>query len=248
MRARLKGDSLIENKILISTNAISNNNIHYGSRIEFDREGHLFVTIGDRNERPRVQDLLYHNGKTLRLNLDGSVPKDNPYVNDKKALPEIWSLGHRSPQGLAIHPVSQALYLAEMGPRGGDELNIIKPKLNYGWPVVTYGREYSGFKVGDGITTQKGMEDPLVHWVPSISPSAITFYTGDKFPNWKNNLFVGCLSGMHLRRLVLDGDKVMVQEELLKDLSERFRNLRTGPDGYLYFSTDNGLIARIVFK
>ncbi len=242
--AEIKGKDLVNFRKLFSAIASNRNEIHFGSRIEFDDNGHVFITVGDRNDRPKVQDLSFHNGKIIRLNEDGSVPSDNPFVTKKSAKPEIWSVGHRSPQGLAMRPATKELWMAEMGPRGGDEVNLILPGKNYGWPNVTYGREYYGPKIG--VTAKDGTEPPIIYWVPSISPSGIAFYTGDRFPKWKNDLFLGTLSGMHLRRVVLDGKKVIKQEELLRDLNLRFRNVRAGPDGYLYLSTDDGKIGRLV--
>lgn len=243
--AKLAGTDLQDFKKLFSAHESNSNDIHFGSRIEFDGNNHVFITVGDRNERPQVQNLSYHIGKTIRLHEDGSVPSDNPFVNQKDAKPEIWSLGHRSPQGLVRHPVTGDLWLAEMGPRGGDELNLIKRGANYGWPVITYGREYHGPKIGEG-TAKEGMEQPVAYWVPSISPSGMTIYNGDVFPRWKGNAFLGNLSSTHLRRLVLDGQKVTKQEELLKDLHWRIRNVRPGPEGFFYLSTDDGKIARLV--
>lgn len=242
--ADLEGNELKNVKKLFSALEPNSNEIHFGSRIEFDDEGHVFITVGDRNDRPKVQDLKYHNGKVIRLNEDGSVPQDNPFVKTKDARPEIWALGIRSPQGLVRHPVTKELWEVEMGPRGGDEVNIIKPGKNYGWPVITYGREYWGPKIGVG-EKKEGMEQPIVYWTPSISPSGATFYTGSVFPKWKNNLFLGTLSGQHLRRLTVEGDKITGQEEMLKDLGMRIRNVRTGPDGFLYLSTDEGQLARL---
>lgn len=241
--AKLSDQELKEFKKILSAHAANDNEIHFGSRIEFDGAGHVFVTVGDRNERKLAQDLGYHNGKVLRFHEDGTVPKDNPFVGKKDAKPEIWSLGHRSPQGLVKNPLSNELWLAEMGPRGGDEINLIQPGLNYGWPDVTFGKEYWGPKIG--VSEKKGFEQPVVHWVPSISPSGITIYQGDRFPKWKGNLFVGNLSGMHLRRLSMNGRKVENQEVLLADLGLRIRNVRPGKDGLLYFSTDDGRIARL---
>lgn len=243
-RARLKDNALTEFKNISIAQDPSPNDIHFGSRIVFDGKGHVFYTVGDRNERKRVQDLSQNMGKIMRLQEDGKTPPDNPFVKDKKARPEIWALGIRSPQGLAFHPETGDLWLGDMGPRGGDEVNIIQKGRNYGWPVATYGREYYGPKIGKG-PVQKGMELPVAYWVPSISPSGLAFYTGDRFPQWKNNIFLGTLSGQHLRRLVVSGKKVIEQEVLLKD-EARFRNVRTGPDGYLYFSTDDGKIARLI--
>jgi glucose/arabinose dehydrogenase len=245
-QAVLKGDQLSDFKKLFSGHEPNDNDIHYGSRIEFDLKGHLFLSMGDRDQRHRAQDLGYHQGKILRLNLDGSVPSDNPWFQTSNAKKEIWSFGHRNPQGLTRNPLTNEIWEAEMGPRGGDEINIVRAKNNYGWPLITYGREYYGPKIGE--KSKPGMEQPLVFWVPSISPSAISFYTGDKMPEWKNNLFVATLSGTHLRRLVVENEKVSKQEELFMELDYRWRNIRTGPDGYLYFSTDEGRLGRIIRK
>lgn len=244
--ATLEKNKLTGFKKLFSAVGDPDEDYHFGSRIEFDGKGHIFVTVGERGARTEVQKLNFHTGKLVRFNEDGSVPKDNPFVGKKDAKPEIWSIGHRSPQGLTIHPETRELYLIEMGPRGGDEVNLIKKSANYGWPEVTYGREYYGPRIG--IPEKAGVEKPVVYWVPSISPSGSNFYTGSKFVNWKNNLFIGTLSGQHLRRIVLDrtGTKVLSQEELLNDQSLRIRNVRTGPDGALYLSTDDGKIARLV--
>lgn len=243
----LDGRVLKDVKVLFQAKAADSNRIHFGSRIEFDGQGHLFLSVGDRNERDEVQSLQFHTGKIVRLKEDGSVPSDNPFVAQKEALPEIWALGVRSPQGLVMDPVSKELFEAEMGPRGGDEINIVRKGANYGWPEITYGKEYWGPKIGSG-TAKASMEQPITYWVPSISPSGMAFYTGSLFPQWKNHLFVGALSGQHLRRLKIENGKVLEQEELLKDLGERIRNVRTGPDGALYISTDSGLVNRLAPK
>ncbi len=242
--ATLSGTSLTAVKQIFSAIAPSDTKIHYGSRIEFDNKGHVYISVGDRNQRDRVQDLAYHNGKVIRLNEDGSVPTDNPFVKNPKARPEVWSYGHRSPQGLVRNAITGDLWLSEMGPRGGDELNLIRAGANYGWPVITYGREYYGLKIGEG-PAKAGMEQPVVHWVPSISPSALTIYTGTLFPKWKDHLFLANLSGTHLRLLKLKGQTVVAQEELLKEFNLRIRNVRTGPEGDLFISTDSGQIARL---
>lgn len=243
--AKILNNQLTNFKILFSAHKENSNNIHYGSRVEFDGENHLFMTIGDRNSREQVQDLSFHMGKIIRLHLDGSIPSDNPFVGDKVAKPEIWSFGHRSPQGLVIHPVTGELWMSEMGPKGGDEVNIVKKGSNYGWPLITYGKEYYGLKIGEG-TKKVGMEDPIAYWVPSISPSGMTIYQGEIFPKWKGNIFLGNLSGSHLRRLVSEGGKVIEQEVLLSELKMRIRNVRSGPDGYIYLSTDDGKIMRLI--
>lgn len=242
---KLVGDKLTEVKKLFSGERPNDNDIHYGSRIEFDGNGHVFVTMGDRDERHHAQQLKFHQGKVLRFNEDGSVPKDNPFVSQKEARPEIWSYGHRNPQGLVRDPETGDLWEAEFGPRGGDEVNLVLPGKNYGWPVITFGKEYWGPKIGEG-TQKSGMESPVVHWVPSISPSAITYYQGEAFPKWKGNLFLATLSSTHIHRLVMDGKKVVKQEEILTDLDYRFRNIRPNKDGFLYYSTDEGKMGRLV--
>lgn len=229
-------------KTIFQSNAHGGKDIHFGSRLAF-KDQHLFMTIGDRSERDLAQSLKHHNGKVIRLNLDGSIPKDNPYINNLNALNEIWSYGHRNPQGLGFDPISKKLFEVEFGPRGGDEVNIIEPKNNYGWPVITYGKEYWGPSIGS--KEKKGMMQPLVYWVPSISPSGMNFYTGSKIKEWKNNLFLACLGSEHLRRLVLKDNKVVSQEELFKELEERIRFVKTGKDGYLYFSTDSGKVFKV---
>lgn len=246
-RGKIEGEKLAGFTKLFSAEPSSDNDYHYGSRVVFDNQGHLFLSVGERGERKLIQKLDNHLGKIIRLNEDGSVPKDNPYVGNPKAKPELWSYGHRNPQGLCMNQERTTLWEVEMGPRGGDELNLIIPKKNYGWPEITYGREYYGPKIGEG-TKRADVEEPVSYWVPSISPSGMTFYTGDKMPEWKGNIFLGLLSGEHIRRIELKDNKVVKQEELLKELEWRFRQLQTGPDGYLWFSTDEGKIGRILKK
>ncbi|MEQ9225666.1 MAG: PQQ-dependent sugar dehydrogenase [Parvibaculum sp.] len=224
--------------------------LHFGSRLVFDREGHLFIALGERSKadlREQAQDLDSHLGKVVRIWPDGTVPEDNPYTDEKDALPEIWSYGHRNQQGAALHPETGRLWTNEHGPRGGDEVNIPEAGKNYGWPVVTYGREYSGLAVGSGESSAPGMEEPVHYWVPSIGPSGMAFYTGDAIPEWKGNLFVGGLAIPQLARLTLDGDKVTADEPMLKDLGLRIRDIRQGPDGALYLLTDeeDGQILRL---
>ena len=241
--ATLKEGKLSDVRKIFSAVPAVDEDHHYGSRIEFDKSGNLFVTIGERGQRDPVWDLGNHLGKLIRITPEGKPAEGNPYLGDKKAKPENYALGLRSPQGLAMHPETGDLWEAEMGPRGGDEVNIMEPKKNYGWPKVTKGKEYWGPSIGK--EKMEGVTEPVEYWVPSISPSGMGFYSGDKFPKWKNNLFLGNLSGEHLRRLVIEGKKVVKQEKLLEDLEARFRSVRQGPDGYLYFSTDDGKITRI---
>lgn len=228
-----------------------NSPLHFGSRLVFGRDGTLFVTQGDRSiteGRMQAQTLSSGLGKIARINTDGSIPKDNPFVGKEGVLPEIWSYGHRNIQSAALHPATGELWEVEHGTRGGDEINIARKGKDYGWPTIAYGIEYRGGPITGGITQQAGMEQPLYYWDPVIGPSGMTFYTGNLFPAWKGNLFVGGHATNDLVRLVLDGDKVVGEERLLKDLQpkpERIRDVRTGPDGALYVVTDSAA-ARIL--
>jgi glucose/arabinose dehydrogenase len=210
---------------------------HFGSRLAFAPDGNLFVTLGERNAMQPAQDLTGHLGKVVRIAPDGSVPKDNPFVKREDARPEIWSYGHRNPQGAAINPASGKLWINEHGARGGDEINIPQAGKNYGWPVISYGRHYSGAKIGEG-TQKEGMEQPIHYWDPSIGPSGMAFYTGDAIPAWKGNLFIGAMPLRHLQRLELDGEKVVHEERLLIGLGERIRDVRQAPDGTIWVLTD----------
>ena len=223
--------------------------LHFGSRLAFARDGMLFVTLGERYQRDYAQDLTRHWGKVVRITQDGGAPPDNPFVGKPGALPEIWSYGHRNPQAAAIHPVTGKLWIVEHGAMGGDEVNVSLRGRNYGWPVITYGRDYSGAKIGIG-TEKEGMEQPIYYWDPSIAPSGMAFYTGDLFPDWRDSLFVGALAGQALHRLVLKGERIIQEEVLLRDLRERIRDVRIGPDGALWLLTDNpkGRVLRVVPK
>jgi glucose/arabinose dehydrogenase len=214
---------------------------HFGSRLVFARDGTLFVTLGDRySHRDRAQDLGSHLGKVVRIRADGSAPPDNPFAGRAGALPEIHSIGHRNVQGAALHPATGALWTQEHGPQGGDELNLEKPGANYGWPVITHGREYvTGFRIGEA-TERAGIEPALHQWTPSIAPSGMAFLTSDRYPGWRGSLFVGSLKFRLLVRLELDGTRVLRESRLLADLSERIRDVRQGPDGLLYLLTDAG--------
>ena len=234
-------------KVIFRQEPASSSGQHFGSRLAFSRDGLLFVTLGERGARDRAQDLTNHYGKVVRLLLDGSAPKDNPFVGKAGVRTEIWSYGHRNAQAAAIHPGTGKLWVVEHGARGGDEINIPQAGKNYGWPVITYGRDYSFLKIGEG-TAKAGMEQPIYYWDPSIAPSGMAFYTGDLMPEWKGNLFVGALAGQALHRLVLDGDRIVGEERLLGDLSQRIRDVRSGPDGAIWLLTDSaeGRVLRLV--
>jgi len=223
---------------------------HYGSRLVFDDDGYLFVTLGERSDREfrdQAQDRGSHLGTIVRINADGSVPEDNPFVGEDDMLPEIWAYGIRNSQAAAIHPETGVLWEIEHGPRGGDELNIIEPGANYGWPAVTLGVEYSGDAIGEGLESAEGMVDPIYSWTPVIAPSGMIFYSGGAFSAWQGNLFVGGLASNALVRLELDGDRVTHEERLLEDLGQRIRDVAEGPDGAIYVVTDeaNGSIIRV---
>jgi glucose/arabinose dehydrogenase len=231
-----------------------NSNLHFGSRLVFGRDGTLFVTLGERSitegrmQAQRMDGLL---GKIVRINRDGTIPADNPFVGKEGVRPEIWSLGHRNIQAAALHPTTGELWEVEHGTRGGDELNISRKGKDYGWPTIAYGIEYRGGPITGGITAQAGMEQPVYYWDPVIAPSGMAFYTGSLFPAWRGSVFIGGLGSMHLVRLTLDGDKVVGEERLLTDLQprpERIRDVRQGPDGALYVVTDNqaGRVLKLV--
>ena len=245
-RARLARHRLLDWEDLLVTDSATDARRHFGSRIAFDGEGHVFFGVGDRGERDLAQDLSNHIGTIMRLNLDGSVPADNPFVGIDNARDEIWSYGHRNPQGLLFDRVSNRLWSIEHGPRGGDEINLIIKGRNYGWPVISHGKEYWGpVSIGEG-TSKPGMEAPRKVYIPSIAPGSLIIYRGDAFPQWRGNLFAGALKLRHLNRIVLsDSDQVIDEERILEDLGERIRALAQGPEGWVYFSTDSGRILRI---
>lgn len=222
--------------------------LHYGGRIVIDKDGTLLVSTGERSDkvtRPQAQSVNSGLGKVVRITKDGKPAAGNPFASNKDAIPELYSLGHRNVQGLALHPVTGDLWETEFGPRGGDEVNLVKPGKNYGWPTITYGIEYSGDKVGDALQQKDGLEQPVYYWDPSVSPSGITFYSGSRIPEWKNNLFVGALSGMHIARLVIANNKVVGEERLLEKEMQRFRDITMGKDGALYAITDQGRLYKI---
>ena len=239
---------LEEAEVIFKMQPKLNSSHHFGSRLLFDDKGYLFVTLGERGEMEESQSLQTHQGTVVRLNADGSVPDDNPFVGQANALPEIYSYGHRNAQGIAIHPVTRQIWIHEHGPRGGDEINILKSGANYGWPVITYGIDYDGSVISTK-THQDGMEQPVLNWNPSIAPCGMMFYTGDKFPSWKGNLFVGALVRRHLRRIEFDDEGAVAgQELLLEDRHERIRNVRQGPDGLIYILTDSRNGSVLVLK
>ena len=242
-------ETKIENPVVIyQATPAYDGNLHYGSRILFDKQGNLFVSSGERSSketRVKAQDLSTSLGKILHLTKDGKAVPNGPFANTPNAKPEIYAYGFRNPQGMAWHPETGDLWEVEFGPRGGDEINIIKPGKNYGWPVITYGLEYSGEKIGEGIQQKEGMEQPVYYWDPSISPSGISFYNSNTVPEWKGNLFIGCLGSTHIARLVIKDNKVVGEERLAHDLGERFRALTEGKDGALYAVTDGGKLYRI---
>lgn len=245
-RAQLGGDRLINWSDLLVTQSATGTGRHFGSRITFDDAGHVFFGVGDRGERPNGQNLMTHAGTLIRLKLDGSVPSDNPFVDRSDALPEIWSYGHRNPQGLAFDPQTGRLWEIEHGPRGGDEINLIQKGANYGWPIVSHGKEYWG-PVDVGEATQKpGMADPVKVYIPSIAPGSLVHYRGDAFPQWRGNLLAGALVLTHLNRIVLnDAGEAIDEERLLESLNERIRDVAVGPEGRLYLTTDSGRLLRV---
>lgn len=236
-------------KVIYQATPAYDGRLHYGSRILFDKTGNIIFSTGERSDletRPQAQDLKSGLGKIIRITKEGEPATGNPFEGNTEARPEIYSYGHRNVQGLAFHPVTGDLWEAEFGPRGGDEVNLIKPGKNYGWPIITYGIEYSGKKVGDSIQQKEGLEQPVYYYDPVISPSGIAFYASDVIPEWQNNLFISALSGVHIARLVIgDDNKVIGEERLLDDQGQRFRDITEGSDGALYAVTDSGWLFRI---
>ncbi|GAB3508913.1 PQQ-dependent sugar dehydrogenase [Spirosoma knui] len=225
--------------------------LHYGGRILIDPSGNLLISTGERSDkvtRPQAQSINSGLGKVIRITKDGKPASGNPFAGQADARPELYSYGHRNVQSLALHPVTGDLWEAEFGPRGGDELNLVKPGKNYGWPTITYGIEYSGEKVGEGIQQKEGLEQPVYYWDPVVSPSGMTFYTSDAIPEWKNNLFIGSLSGMHIARLVIENNKVVGEERLMVGDYQRFRDVTQGKDGAIYAVTDQGRLYRVFKK
>jgi glucose/arabinose dehydrogenase len=248
IRARLKNISLTDQKIIYKADDTfyDNSTIHYGTRIVFDDKGFLYFSIGDRGKRNQAQLLEYPNGKIHRLNADGSIPSDNPFFENNNAIKSIWTYGNRNPQGLAMHPASSILFETEHGPRGGDELNILSSGKNYGWPEITYGKNYSGTTITK-YTHKEGMEQPVIHWTPSIAVCGIDFYDGELFNNWKNNLLVSSLKFERLFRLEIDDDDKVIDQEIIYEAGSRIRDVQTGPEGFIYIALeDPGRIVRFI--
>jgi glucose/arabinose dehydrogenase len=249
-RARLRDARLVDRQRLFTAYPAVAGDYHFGSRLAL-KDGYLFITLGERELSALAQELWTDLGKIVRLYDDGRIPNDNPFVGRAGARPEIWSYGHRNPHGLAFHPLTGELWESEHGPLGGDEINVIKRGLNYGWPTVTFGREYDGGPVGDGLTQAPGMEPPVFHYATSSALSGIAFYTGSAFPQWRNNLFVGAMTPRFLARLVVANGRVEREEKLLLEKNWRVRVVQTGPDGFLYLGVQRasdgtgGVIARI---
>ena len=248
-RAELKNGALENLQVIFRQLPKTEGPVHFGSRLAFAPDGNLFITLGDRGDyMEEAQNLSNHIGKIVRIRPDGSVPADNPFVNNPQAKPEIWSYGHRSVQGAAIHPQTGALWIHEHGPKGGDEINIPQPGKNYGWPKANYGSHYNGVPIKDEHAEQ-GFEEPIHHWTPSIAPSGMVFYTGNQFPRWRGSLFSGTLAGRQLVRLAIDDKKIHNEERLLTN-TLRFRDVEQGPDGALYLLTDeeNGKLLKLTPK
>ena len=249
-----KGKLAIDEKTIESATVIyrsspaNASNLHYGGRILFDKTGNLIVSTGERSviqTRPLAQSVSASIGKIIRITKEGKPAAGNPTFTQPEALAELYTIGHRNPQGLALHPVTGEIWESEHGPRGGDEINRLKAGDNYGWPTITYGIEYGGEKIGAGIQQQIGLEQPVYYWDPVVSPSGMTFYIGNRIPEWENNLFIGALSGMHIVRLALKDNKVIGEERLLADQNQRFRDITQGNDGALYAITDQGRLYKI---
>lgn len=245
MRAKLDGFDLVEKQVMFQALPYFDGGNHFGGRMSFDNEGYLFFSVGERGRKENAQTLTNPCGKILRINDDGTVPADNPFVNTSGAWPQIFSYGHRNPQGMALHPVTGKIWTHEHGPMGGDEINIIKAGVNYGWPEVTYGKNYDGTIISD-FTSKPEYSDPLHYWLPSIAPCGMSFVTSDKYPAWNGNILVGSLKFSYVARVELDGEKVVHEEKILENFG-RMRSITQGPDGYIYVGTEGpGMIVRIV--
>lgn len=244
-RARLQGNQLVDLEELFRGSPLTDLSYHFGCRIVFEDKNTFYFPIGDRGEMNNAQKLDNNNGKVMRLRDDGSIPEDNPFMGVEGAKPEIWTYGHRNIQGMSLHPLTGELWTHEHGPKGGDEVNIEQKGANYGWPLASFGINYND-EIITNDTSLPGMIDPIHYWVPSIAPCGMAFVTSDKYPNWKNNLLVGALAGQQIQRLVFNNNKVVYTEKLLKGFA-RFRDIRQGPDGYIYVLTEGpGLFFRLI--
>jgi len=245
-RAKLDNNALVDWQDLLITQSISNTAVHYGGRISFDNHGHVFLSVGERGVRANGQDLMMHAGSILRLNLDGSTPNDNPFVNNAKILPEIWSYGHRNPQGLFYNTDAQQLWSSEHGPRGGDEINLVRAGQNYGWPIVSHGQEYnSPISVGEG-TERDGIVSPMKTYIPSIATSSLIQYTGVHLPELTGDLLLGALKAHHINHIDLDqNDNIKAENRILRSINGRIRNIIESPEGWLYIATDDGRILKV---
>jgi glucose/arabinose dehydrogenase len=245
MRARLNGLDLFDKEKIFQAGPFPTGGRHFGGHMEFDNEGYLYVSTGERGHRPNAQTLSNHSGKIIRLKDDGSVPGDNPFINESETMPEIFTYGNRNPQGMAVHPVTGEIWTHEHGPMGGDEINIVQKGANYGWPEVTYGKNYDGTTITD-VTSREDVADPFHYWTPSIAPCGMEFVTSDLFPAWNGNLLVGSLKFRYVARLELDGEKVVKEEKLIENLG-RVRSILQGPDGLIYVSVESpGLVVRLI--
>jgi len=243
-RMRLRGSAFVDRERIFTADAYADDLDHFGGKLAF-AGGYLFITVGDRHHEERAQELSNHTGKILRLHDDGRVPADNPFAGQKDARPEIWTYGHRNSQGLLVHPQTGELWSHEHGPLGGDELNLIQRGANYGWPVISYGWQYTGGPIGQGLVAQKGMEKPVWVWTPAIAPSGMIVYTGKQFPSWRGSFLIGAMARGHLNRLVLRDGQVVLEERLMYRMAGRVRLVVQGPDDFIYFGNDDGQILRL---
>lgn len=245
MRAKLSSTTLTEKQVIFQALPMLSGGNHFGGRMQFGKDGYLYFSVGERGRQDNAQNLQNHSGKILRIKDNGSVPNNNPFVGQASAKPEIYTYGNRNPQGMDIHPVTGDIWTHEHGPMGGDEINIVEAGANYGWPEVTYGKNYNGTTISD-FTSKPGMKDPLHYWNPSIAPCGMSFVKGDLYNGWQGNLLVGALSFRYVARLELDGNQVTHEEKLMENIG-RVRAITQGPDGYIYVSTESpGMVMRIV--
>lgn len=245
MRARLEGNRLVDQEKIFQAEPFATGGRHFGGHLEFDSEGYLYLSVGERGNRPNAQTLSNTSGKIIRLNDDGSIPADNPFIGQSGVKPEIYTYGNRNPQGMVVHPTTGEIWTHEHGPMGGDEINIIRAGSNYGWPEVTYGKNYDGTTITD-VTSREDVAHPLHYWIPSIAPCGMEFITSDLYPPWKGNLLVGSLKFRYVARLELDGEKVINEEKLIENLG-RVRSIAQSPDGLIYVSVESpGMVIRLI--